>query len=83
MPKIRKFRRKNYPSIQNKCNYCKNHPNEVKLPVLLRNHGKCNYNNAEHFEKCKPCLKNSKKTEKTRQWRKDHENSMNKDQNGN
>jgi predicted aldo/keto reductase-like oxidoreductase len=82
MPKIRVLGNRSAVIKQNKCNYCKNHPNEVNLPVFLKNHGKCKYNNLQHFEDCILCLRNYRKTENTRQWRKDHKNSRNQVQNG-
>ncbi|CAG9806425.1 unnamed protein product [Chironomus riparius] len=49
-----------------RCNYCKNH---VKEEVLERGHGTCEFNNHDHFEKCRPCERNYNKTRIARKFR--------------
>ena len=48
-----------------KCNYCKNHD----IDQDYKNHGKCPFNNKDHFKKCKRCRMNHKKSDNVKKYR--------------
>jgi hypothetical protein len=50
------------------CNYHRNHG----IKILLKNHGKCMYNNNDHFKICIACEQNFKKTINVKKWRKNN-----------
>lgn len=65
MPKEPRIRK----SKENKCNYCYNHRNPDDPIVMAAGHGRCRYNNKEHFNKCSECLKNHGHTSRMETYR--------------